>query len=80
MVFISLRMEVIHFASKDNDGLHNWKKNQIISTSLKDFSRGRKVWVRQYNTYEARRLNGGQEIVNTARDFLGQDGYHLFFK
>ena len=76
-IYIS-KNEVIHFASKDNDGLHNWKKNQIISTSLKDFSRGRKVWVRQYNTYEARRLKGGQEIVNTARDFLGQDGYHLF--
>ena len=32
-IYIS-KNEVIHFASKDNDGLHNWKKNQIISTSF----------------------------------------------
>ena len=76
-IYISKR-EVIHFASRDNDGLHNWKKNQIISTSLEEFSRGRKVWVRQYTMFEARRLNGNQEIVTTAQQFLGQDGYHLF--
>ena len=28
--------------------------------------------------FEARRLNGNQEIVTTAQQFLGQDGYHLF--
>lgn len=76
-IYIS-KKEVIHFASRDHDGLHNWKKNQIISTSFEEFSRERKVWVRQYTMFEARRLNGNQEIVTTAQQFLGQDGYYLF--
>ena len=67
-IYISKR-EVIHFASRDHDGLHNWKKNQIISTSLEEFSRGRKVWVRQYTMFEARRLMGIKKLLLLLNSF-----------
>lgn len=78
-VFVS-NDEVIHFSSTDDDSILDWSKARVLKTTLAEFLRGGTVEVKIYDSAERKKLYPVDDIVEYARDCLGETGYNLIFE
>ena len=78
-VFISPD-EVIHFTTDENAGALDWSKARVIKTSLEEFLAGGTVEVKVYDKAERAKLYPVDDIVEYARDCLGETGYNPIFE
>ena len=78
-VFIS-RNEVIHFTTDENAGILDWSKAKVVSTNLEKFLDGGEVEVREYSGKDLEKLYPVEEIVEYARDCVGDMGYNPIFE
>ena len=78
-IFVSCD-EVIHFTGTDDDSLLDWSKAQVLKTDLQQFLRGGTVEVKLYTGAERAKLYPVEDIVEYARDALGDTGYNPVFE
>lgn len=78
-VFVSSD-EVIHFTGDDDDSVLDWSKAHVVQSDLQQFLRGGTVEVIEYSGTERDKLYPVEDIVEYARDQLGDTGYNLFFE
>ena len=75
-VFIS-NEEVIHFTSTSDDSIFDWSKASIMKTDLQQFLRGGELEIVKH---DANKLLPFDDIVEYARDCVGDTGYNLLFE
>lgn len=69
--------EVIHFTNTDDDSVLDWSKAHVMKTTLQEFLRGGEVEIVKH---DAAKLYPVDDIVEYARDCLGDTSYNLFFE
>ena len=73
-VFIS-NDEVIHFTTAEDDGILDWSKARVMQTDLQQFLRGGRLEIVKH---DPSKLYPVDDIVEYARDCVGDTGYNLF--
>ncbi len=73
-VFVS-NDEVIHFTTAEDDGILDWSKARVMQTDLQQFLRGGELEVVKH---DESKLYPVDDIVEYARDCVGDTGYNLF--
>ena len=73
-VFVS-NDEVIHFTTAEDDGILDWSKARVMQTDLQQFLRGGRLEIVKH---DPSKLYPVDDIVEYARDCVGDTGYNLF--
>lgn len=75
-IFVS-NDEVIHFTSTDDDSILDWSKARVMQTTLQQFLRGGELEIVKH---DPAKLYPVDDIVEYARDCVGDTGYNLLFE